>query len=258
VSTAADLLAGVERFEPISLEELDERAALQRRVDNKYVVPADRVADALDTLRDDHRALDIDGRRSFAYESTYFDTPGLTCFRAHVDGRSPRFKVRTRLYADSGACSFEVKLKLADGETAKEQRDHDADERDRLTTDARAFLDRALREHLGRPAPAGLDSALVTRFRRSTLGHADGGERVTIDVELDLVRPGGERARLKEPCAIVETKTPDGDGRCDALLRDAGYEPVSLSKYRTGIALLAADDPEPPSPDPRRLFVTGR
>jgi hypothetical protein len=35
-----------------------------------------------------------------------------------------------------------------------------------------------------------------------------------------------------------------------------GLLPVSLSRYRTGMGLLADDDPAPPSPDPRKLFVT--
>jgi hypothetical protein len=40
---------------------------------------------------------------------------------------------------------------------------------------------------------------------------------------------------------LVETKSADGDGRCDRLLREAGVEEIALSKYRVGIALLTGD-----------------
>ena len=54
--------------------------------------------------------LQIDRRRSFDYESVYFDTPDLSTYRAHVQRRRLRFKARTRTYTDSGLCMFEVKL----------------------------------------------------------------------------------------------------------------------------------------------------
>jgi hypothetical protein len=39
-------------------------------------------------------------------------------------GRTPRFKIRTRLYEDTDACMFEVKLKRSDDETDKGQIDY--------------------------------------------------------------------------------------------------------------------------------------
>ena len=55
---------------------------------------------------------------AYRVTSVYFDTPQLDCFHEQVVGLVPRFKVRSRLYADSGHCSFEVKLKLRDSSTA--------------------------------------------------------------------------------------------------------------------------------------------
>src|SRR3954465_11108109 len=163
-----DLLAEVERFDAVALDELDARAALQRRVDRKYIVPPAAVAEVLQALRKDHQALEIDGRRAFGYESVYFDTPALECFRAHVEDRTPRHKARTRLYADSGECAFEVKVKLGESETVKESRPHDPAERPHLSPEARALLERVLDEHAG-SRPGDVAPALVTRFRRSTL-----------------------------------------------------------------------------------------
>ena len=242
-------------FEPISLDELDERAALQRRVDHTYLVAWERFAELTGELPGGYRALEIEGNRAFTYDSIYFDTPDLDCYRDHVAGRRPRLKVRTRLYADTGACSFELKLKTSHGETVKEQVEHDPDDHGTLTPEAREFLERCVRKRLQRDAPQDLDPALTTTFERGTLAARDGSERVTCDVDLRLLRPDGACAQLERGWVLVETKTADGDGECDRLLRRAGLRPLALSKYRTGIAILAADDPEGPAGSaPARVF----
>ena len=63
--------------------------------------------------------LDIDGRRVFGYESTYFDTPDCEQYRAHRQGRRRRYKVRSRSYVDTGLSMFEVKTKGLRGATVK-------------------------------------------------------------------------------------------------------------------------------------------
>jgi hypothetical protein len=176
----------------------------------------------------------------------YFDTPDLLCFRDHVEGREPRFKVRTRAYHESGVCSFEVKVKLDEDLTAKDNLDYDISDHGRITDEARGFLERVIAETTGRNAPEELGPALTTQFRRGTIGARDGSERITFDLELRLERPGGEAACLMPDHTVVETKSEAGQGRCDELMREAGIAPVSLSKYRLGIGTLVVGDPEPP------------
>ena len=77
--------------------------------------------------------LEIDGRRSFGYESVYFDTPQLSTYRAHLQRRRQRFKARTRTYTDSGLCMFEVKLTGARGETVKQRVPYPTEHRAELT-----------------------------------------------------------------------------------------------------------------------------
>jgi VTC domain len=115
----------VARLEPLSLEQLDEQAALRRRVDTKYAVSAAVAQEVVEAGAAQYRALEIDGRRRFGYESVYFDTPDLRCFTDHVQGRRPRFKVRSRLYRDTGACFFDVKVKRADEPMLKRQRSYE-------------------------------------------------------------------------------------------------------------------------------------
>ena len=229
----------VAEFRSVSLAALEERASLQRRVDNKYALPFETFAELLARLRGGHDVLEIDGRREFAYASTYFDTPDLRCFRDHVEDRKPRFKVRTRLYADSGDCEFEVKLKREDGETDKRRLDYPAEDRDLLTREAHAFLFEALRD-AGLEPPDHVDPALTTSFRRATLAARDGADRLTADVEIRLAAPGGRTAMLREDVVLVETKSETGESEADAELRDLGLEPISLSKYRVGMALVGA------------------
>lgn len=238
--------AALTALEPVPLDVLDERAALQRRIDNKYLVAWKRLELLLDALATDHEALEIDGRRAFAYESVYFDTPDLRAFHDHVADRRPRFKVRSRLYADQGACSFEVKAKRPGGEMVKESLPMDPADHGRITPAARRFLQEHLPELLAGEEMPELEPSLITRFERGTLAARSGSERVTCDAEIQLIRPGGRAVRLAGDHIVVETKSATGDERADRHLGHGGLEPVSLSKYRVGIGLLAARDPEPP------------
>ena len=67
-------------------------------MDRKYFVPADVFGRMIAELAGELRVLDIEGKRTFGYESVYFDTPDLSTYRAHVQRRRLRFKARTRTY----------------------------------------------------------------------------------------------------------------------------------------------------------------
>lgn len=231
-------------FDGVSLAELDERAALLRRVDTKYAVPWERFLELLDRLRDDHQVLDIDGRREFNYRSTYFDTPELRCFTDHVENRQPRFKARTRLYVDSDRCVFEVKLKRTDGELDKRQIDYPADDAGEFTESARTCLAEALQD-AGLSAPDTMVTSLHTSFRRITLAARRGSERLTCDLDVRLSNPDRGAASLRDGLVLIETKTERGESPADRGLAALGVEPISLSKYRVGMGLVGAAAPSP-------------
>jgi hypothetical protein len=240
VTSFADVL---ESFHAVSLDEMDERAAFQRRVDTKYLLPQDQLAGLATELRSDHGALEAAGTRLSSYESVYFDTPALRSFDDHVEDRLPRFKIRSRLYVDSGTCSFEVKVKQDEDETVKEHLPYEPGDHGTLTDEAREFVDASLRRCAGEQGPRDLGPSLTTTFRRATFAARDGHERVTCDLALQLLRPDGAAAALVDDLVLVEVKSEGGRGRCEQLLRAAGVEEVSVSKYRSGIALLARQDP---------------
>jgi VTC domain-containing protein len=234
MSELDDLLGS---FAGISLKRLDEQAALLRRVDNKYAVTREPFLEMMRWLREDHVVLDIDGRRTFGYFTTYFDTPELRCFVDHVEDRVPRFKARTRLYRDSGECVFEVKLKRSEHETDKRQMKYSPDDRERLTDSARSCLEEALRD-AGLDIPRELEASLTTAFDRVTFAARNQPERLTCDLGVRLSSPDGRTAEMIDDLVLIETKTEHGESPADRELARRGVEPISLSKYRVGMSMV--------------------
>src|SRR5204862_8088581 len=83
---------------------------------------------------------------------------------------------------------------------------------------------------------------LRTSFRRATLAAREGAERLTCDIGVRLRAPDGDAVGLRDDLVLLEAKSEDGDSPADRLLADMGVDPVSLSKYRVGIALLGGVD----------------
>jgi len=115
----AAVLAATAGLPPIDLESVAAQAELQNRVDRAYLVPLKDFPALVTGLGPDLRVVESVGRRSFGYESVYFDTPDLLTYRAHLQRRRRRFKARTRTYLDSGLCMFEVKTVGPRGATVK-------------------------------------------------------------------------------------------------------------------------------------------
>jgi hypothetical protein len=245
-------------LEPIGLEELDQQAKLRRRVDTKYVASGEVAAATVRSVAGGYRALEIDGRRRFTYESVYFDTPDLRCFRDHVGGARPRFKIRSRYYRETEACFFEVKVRRADEETVKRQRGYDHADHGTITPEARTFLEETLAELAGHGAPPDLAPSLITTYQRLTLAAREGGERATLDLAVGLRSMDGRQVELRDGVVLVETKTGEGGSRIDDEFQSAGCEAMSISKYRLGVGLLLAEDPESASIEPLRSCFTGQ
>ncbi len=230
---------GQENTEPISLSELNELAALQTRVDRKYIVDRSLLDAFLDSLSPDARVLDIDGRRSFGYESVYFDTPELTLYRAAAHRRRHRFKVRSRTYVHSGLCMLEVKTKGGRGETAKHRLEYCESERDRLTSSGCKFVEATVGQHRAIEA---LAPVLTTNYHRTTFVDPHTRTRFTCDQNLACTDWRGQTACLDD-AVIVETKSAHSPSPTDHWLWEHGIRPKRISKYCTGLAALHPDLP---------------
>jgi VTC domain len=236
-SRAAAVVAGAVAGLPAAgLAEVLERAALQARVDRKYLVPVERFAELISRLPDRYAVLEIGRLRGFAYESVYFDTPDLLTYRQHLQGRRRRYKVRTRAYLASGDCMFEVKLKGRRDQTVKARLPYPVADRARITPQAHAFLAAQLQAGYGQPVPR-LAARVRTAYRRTTLVDLKDGTRVTCDVNL-VCSGGGKVATGLCRHVLVETKRQGPIGEADAALRGLGLRPIELSKYCVAVALL--------------------
>lgn len=243
ISRAAAALPG------IGLEEIAERASLMTRTDRKYLVPEAVAAALVDALCEDLCVLEIDGARTFAYRSLYYDTPGQASYRTAATRRRRRFKVRRREYVDAGTAFLEVKTRTGRGDTAK-VREPEAEEGPAPQPGDPALagegLDYALDQlqEAGVPALDGpLYPVLETTYRRTTVLLASEGSRMTIDQDLAWRDETGRRLAL-EDLVIVETKSAATPGAADRYLWCHGHRPVKISKFATGCALL---DPSLPA-----------
>lgn len=227
---------------PIGLDDLIDRAALQTRVDRKYLVPVGAIAALLTEAGPDALVLEIDGARSFAYDSVYFDTPELTTYLLTAYRRRCRFKVRTRTYLDSGLCWLEVKTRGGRENTIKHRLPYLMEHRARLDP-GRRYVDTVLGPDWHRTP---FVPTLITRYRRSTLLLPATDARVTVDTDLSWIAVDGERERpaLALPqLAVIETKTGSTPSHVDRALWARGHRPARISKYATGLAALRPDLP---------------
>ena len=229
------------RMQPVTLEDVLATAALQTRIDRKYVVPYERVAVALDHLSDQLCVLQIGELRLFRYESVYFDTPELAAYRQHAHGRRRRVKIRTRAYLDSGECTLEFKTVGARGETIKDRYPYALASRYTLDAVAYSLAMERVGDILSTPA---LQPVLTNSYHRATLLDSARGNRVTCDANLRFANGVGKRYGPLEAVVILESKTVGAESPIDRELRRLGSRPVSLSKYCVGMAVL---DPELPA-----------
>ena len=164
----------------LTLDEVNEEAALQTRVDRKYVVRPRTWGNVLASL--DGRARACSRSTAAAASGTPPRTttrPELASYRDAARRRPHRYKVRTRHYLDTGSCAIEVKMRSSSGATAKSRQWLDADAPagvGALPAAAAAFVGGF--ERIGEQAHQ-LTEVLTTTYERVTLVTADA--RVTVD-----------------------------------------------------------------------------
>lgn len=229
----------------VDLPTLNATAALLTRVDRKYVLTSNAAARFLAALPPGVAVLEIDGRRTFGYASTYLDTPRLESFLDTAHRRRRRIKVRTRTYLDSAERFVEVKARRA-GQTVK----------------TRLALAGASAATSGGPVPGGLDApaaafvadaarasgtwidpgewtpTLDVDYRRSTLLLPSGAGRLTVDSGLAWTDRASGRRLTASDLVVVETKSGSSPSDADRLLWALGHRPRPISKYATGLAAL--------------------
>ena len=206
------------------------------RVDTKFLLTHEQLADCLEGVVGDYTALSIDGRRQLTYDTLYFDTPDRQMYRDHHNGKLNRMKVRVRHYRDSDQAFLEVKRKTNKGRTVKTRLglSHSYPEPEQFQL--------YLRQLLGLPATR-MSPALFVQYQRATLLGRHSCERVTVDTGLGFVASDTGKRYALPGLAIVELKT-DAYGPESPVaerMKALGIRPLSFSKYCIGTALLAPE-----------------
>ncbi len=222
---------------PVSLDALTAEAELLTRVDRKYLMRIDGARAVLCAVDDRTRVLEQHGARDFAYESVYFDTADRLSYHLAARSRRRRFKLRSRTYVGAGVSFLEMKTRGGRGVTVKERIAYDPGHRRRLTEAGRAYSAEAFAGIGLDPALVdGLDAALTTRYRRTTLLAPD-GSRATIDTALVWIDADGRTLELPD-WVIVESKSAGPPSALDRALWRSGVRPAGISKFGTGTAAL--------------------
>ena len=230
-------IPNLDSFDSLCLKELNSKADMLTRVDNKYIVNGALSADSIEKLKEEFDVLAIDDKRTFAYENVYFDDADV-CFQQHRQGKRQKFKARTRVYLDSKELAyFEVKL-AGKGRIIDKYRipcavsDHGT-----LPGRFTEFLKDKYSEQYNKKFDFKLVPTVTTAYRRITLVAKKGGERLTIDHELSLGL-NGVSSDVPSSLAIFETKSKNGNGIADKILRSESIPRVKgCSKFCLSMAL---------------------
>lgn len=225
------------RFDCLSLQDLNAKAAMLERLDNKYIVSAAQLRLALDEFRHLFDVLEIEGRRAFSYATRYYDSEELWTYHAHHQGRRKRSKVRVREYLDAGFSYLEVKLKDKRKITVKKRLKVPTD---LMQLDARCidFVESCHDDLYGEPFGRPLQPVIDMEYKRITLVAKEGGERMTIDTQIDF-HAAKVRRHVPGNMFIIETKSARGNGIADRIMRSHHLHPTArCSKYCIGMAAL--------------------
>lgn len=233
-----DLAWLTDGFTQITLDQLNQRAEMMSRIDNKYVIDRWMLEKVLPSLLANFDILEIAQRRAFTYETRYFDDLQRSAYYEHHQGLRKGFKVRVRRYADTGLCFLEMKVKGKRGMTEKHRLPYDPNERETLTPEAYEFVRQTYHHQYNKPFDYEMRRALDVRYQRITLAARSGGARLTIDAKLHFATQE-QTLDATSDVFIVETKSALGRGFADRCLREVHARPTKkCSKYCIGMAAL--------------------
>jgi hypothetical protein len=160
------------------------------------------------------------------------DTPERNFYDTHNAGIKDRIKIRTRHYVDSDLVFFEFK-----------HRDHDVVRKYRYTIDmtqhgqlddtAKNFVNETHQAIYGTDFSSDLAPSMITKYKRLTFVHKQGGQRITIDLNLKFGLPDAKKKDYNMPdIAIIELKTAEKETTThDIFARHNISQKSACSKY---------------------------
>ncbi len=234
VRKGSRLVATLNKLDRFPVEKLADRALL-RRVDTKFLYPAEELESLIQSLGEDYGLLPAGEHPIATYRTLYFDSPDKSFFHQHRRGQRDRFKIRIRHYLEREVSFLEVKRKTNHDVTVKARRKRDFLDSS-INGEERSFLqDRTPCD------PSQIVPQVWTNFHRITLVGLGIKERLTVDLGLEF-EADFERHHM-HGLAIIEVKQPRFWSRSPAMLalRARGIRPSGMSKYCTAQAALFPD-----------------
>jgi hypothetical protein len=226
-------------FTGCSLAELNQRAEMLTRIDNKYILRTTELEELKSILTLNFDLLTIGENRTFCYSTRYYDTDERSAYYEHHQGKRKGFKVRVRRYLESGLCYVELKMKQKRGTTVKLRRDYNFDNYGSLDQAALQFVKNEYQNHYNKPFEYNVEPVMDVAYQRLTLVSKDGQARMTIDTDLTF-NNGKLQKYAPTGFFIVETKSNNGRGLADMCLRMFNHRPIKrCSKYCIGMASLS-------------------
>ncbi|MGZ3903470.1 MAG: polyphosphate polymerase domain-containing protein [Bacteroidia bacterium] len=228
-----DKLKILEKFEPISLKEMDS-VKLMDRTDTKFTFNHIQFELILSEILEDYRVLEVDGKRISRYKTLYYDTGKLDLYTKHHNGELNRYKIRHRSYLESNIGFLEVKFKNNKGRTVK-NRIKKSDVPLKWENDTETFLTEMLPFE-----PDTLLPVIWVNYSRLTLVNKKSAERLTIDLDLEFVKD--DVTKKLGSLVIAEVKQEKRKASPFLkIMRKYHIREGSISKYCLGIALTCND-----------------
>lgn len=225
-------------MEPITLAEMD-GIRLMNRIDTKFLVREDVLAELLNRIKNDYRAQVVEGEQVCRYSTIYYDTVDSEMYHDHHNQKLNRQKIRARTYVESGIAFLEVKRKSNKGRTTKDRIRIPSDLVDDISQsqEALSFL-----EKFSTIPGTRIEPHLANSFERITLVNKGKTERLTIDVHIRFVNLKSRVEMDASNLVVIELKQ---DGAFPSKFKDmlSSYRmlPKSFSKYAMGVAMTDPD-----------------
>ncbi len=209
---------------------------LMNRVDTKFVLTMEQLAELLPLLNEHYHVLEIKKKTVCSYESLYYDNADLDFYHDHHKKRLNRMKIRYRKYLDSDISFLEIKHKFK-GRTNK-MRIPSSELYTELPKEHVEFID----DSVDLSFTEDLVPSLVNNYKRITLVGKVLPERLTLDIDLSF-RKDDEIADL-DYLAIAELKQEKVSRKSPffTLMKERQIRPLRLSKYCMGILQLSNGD----------------
>lgn len=228
-----EVKAVLDKFEPISLEEMD-RVKLMDRTDLKFNFNIAHLPALLESIKDKYRVLEVAGTRMSRYETLYYDTPEYDLFRKHHNGQMNRYKIRLRRYVESDLNFFEIKFKNNKGRTIK-KRVRKADLDSRITDHSQQLL-----SDVAGMDPDHVEPKLWVNYNRVTLVNKEEEERLTIDLDLE-VKNGNGIADFTGLVIVEAKQAKPTDTAFVKLLKEMHIREGGTSKYCLAVSKLVPE-----------------